>query len=449
MSIFRAYDIRGVYGKDLTRKDAENIGKAFGSSLGGKGTVCVGRDIRLSSPKLSESLIKGITSTGASVIDVGAVPTPLLYYAVYTLPASGGVMVTGSHNPPEYNGFKLLKGKDTLYGPHIQELARAIDAGEFLKGAGACERRDVTEDYINYVSDRIRPARKVKIVVDCGNGSGGPVAQKLYAKLGCDVIPLYCEPDGSFPNHHPDPTVDEYLKDLRETVRKTRADFGLGFDGDADRAGFIADDGGIIRGDQALAIFSRDTLARKAGAKIISEVKSSQGLFEDIKAHGGIPIMYKTGHSFIKKKLKEEDALLAGEMSGHFFFRENYFGFDDAIYAGAKMIEIVSKYRAPLSRTLKTLPRYVSTPEIRVECPDEAKFEIVAEVTRAFQAQGYDVATIDGARINFKEGWGLVRASNTQPALILRFEAKTKKELDKIRELILSEVRKHPEAKVS
>jgi phosphomannomutase/phosphoglucomutase len=448
MSIFRAYDVRGVYGKDLTRKDAENIGKAFGSALGGEETVCVGRDIRFSSPKLSKSLIDGLTSTGVSVIDIGAVPTPLLYFAVHTLPASGGVMVTGSHNPPEYNGFKLLKGKDTLYGPQIQELARAIEEKKFLKGTGACERREVADDYIKYVSERIKPARKVKIVVDGGNGVGGPVAQRLYAKLGCEVVLLYCEPDGSFPNHHPDPTVDDYMKDLQDKVKETKADLGLGFDGDADRAGFIADDGGIIRGDQALTIFSRDVLARKAGAKIISEVKSSQGFFEDVKARGGIPIMYKTGHSFIKKKLKEEDALLAGEMSGHFFFRENYFGFDDAIYAGAKMMEIISKSREPLSKIIASLPKYYSTPEIRVECPDDAKFKVVDEVTKKFQKRGYDVVTVDGARVNFKEGWGLVRASNTQPALILRFEAKTKKSLEEIKKLVHSEVQKHAEVNI-
>ena len=382
------------------------------------------------------------------VIDVGAVPTPILYYAAYTLPVDGGVMVTGSHNPPRYNGFKLLKGKDTLFGEYIQDLKKIIDDSSFSVGDGKVEERDLTDEYINEVVGRVKIDRKVKIVVDGGNGAGGLIANEIYTKMGCEVVPLYLEPDGNFPNHHPDPTVDENTVDLRSKVEESGADIGIGFDGDADRAGFIADDGGIMRGDQALILYSRDILSRNPGAKIISEVKSSQALFEDVEANGGIPIMYRTGHSFIKKKLKEEDALVAGEMSGHFFFRENWYGFDDAIYAGARMLEIVSKSDKPVSMLLASLPGYVSTPEIRVSCPDDKKFGIVEAVTKSFIEQGLNVVTVDGARVEFGDGWGLVRASNTSPKLILRFEAKTQEKLDEIRDIILSEVRKHPEAKI-
>ena len=449
MSIFRAYDIRGVYGKDLTPEVVEGIGKAFGTYIGGKGTVCVGRDVRLSSPQLSASFIDGIVSTGASVIDVGPVPTPILYFAVYTLGVDGGVMVTGSHNPPEYNGFKLLKGQDTLYGQYIQEIKRIVDDGIFLEGEGSIEKKDLVDDYLEYVTENVKVARRIKVVVDGGNGAGGLIAARLYEKLGCEVVCLYCEPDGNFPNHHPDPTVDEYTIDLRKKVEDTNADLGVGFDGDADRAGFIADDGGIIRGDQALIIFSRDILARSPGGKIISEVKSSQGLFEDVERNGGVPIMYKTGHSFIKKKLKEENALIAGEMSGHFFFKERWFGFDDAIYAGARMLEILSKTGDKISEMIASFPKYYSTPEIRVSCPDDKKFTVIESVTQTLKDKGLNVVTIDGARVTFPDGWGLVRASNTSPKIILRFEAKTEERLEEIKELILSEVRKHPEAKIN
>ncbi|MFH1787898.1 MAG: phosphomannomutase/phosphoglucomutase [Candidatus Altiarchaeota archaeon] len=449
MSIFRAYDIRGVYESDLTLDVAQDIGKAFGTYIGGKGTVCVGRDVRLSSPELSRALIDGINSTGVSVINVGSVPTPILYFAVYTLGVDGGVMVTGSHNPPEYNGFKMLKGKDTLYGEYIQELKGIIDEGCFMGGKGTLNEKDIVDDYVNYVAKEIKVSRKIKVVVDGGNGAGGLIASKLYGKLGCDVVELYCEPDGNFPNHHPDPTVDEYTIDLREKVKAEKADFGIGFDGDADRAGFIADDGGIIRGDQALIIFSRDILTRNPGGKIISEVKSSQGLFEDVERNGGVPIMYRTGHSFIKKKLKEEQALIAGEMSGHFFFKERWFGFDDAIYAGARMLEILSKSDDSASGILASLPKYYSTPEIRVSCPDDKKFGLVDSVTKALKDRGLNVVTVDGARVTFPDGWGLVRASNTSPKIILRFEAKTMERLEEIKELILSEVRKHPEAEIN
>ncbi len=442
MSIFRAYDIRGVFGRDLTEEIAEKIGKGFGTYIKGK-EVVVGRDCRLSSSALSSALIRGLTSVGCDVTDIGMVPTPVVYFSMIHYKKNNAVMITGSHNPPEYNGFKLCKDSYALYGDEIQEIRKILESGNFIEGSGTVTRKDVTNDYVNFIKERISLRRRLKIVIDAGNGTGGEISERIFRELGCDVIPLYCEPDGSFPNHHPDPTIDEFLNDLIETVKRERADIGIAYDGDADRVGFIDDKGRIIRGDQSLILFSREILRKHKGSKIIFEVKCSQAVIEDIERNGGIPIMYRTGHSFIKKKMKEENALLAGEMSGHFFFADNYYGYDDAIFASARMAELLSRSEKNLSEIISDIPRYISTPEIRIRCRDDEKFRIVESIVEKFKRE-YSVITVDGARIQFKDGWGLVRASNTEPALILRFEAKTKEELNRIEQIITDELRRFP-----
>jgi len=441
MSIFRAYDIRGIFGKDLTEEIAKDIGKAFGTYVGG-GDLVVGRDCRLSSEALRDAILEGLISTGCNVIDIGMVPTPVLYFSIIHYKRDGGIMITGSHNAPEYNGFKLSKGFETLYGEEIQELRRIMESEKYKKGKGRVTKQETIDDYVRFVKERIRLEKKLKVVIDAGNGMGGPTALRIFQDLGCEVFPLYCEPDGSFPNHHPDPTVDKFLEDLIEKVREENADLGIAYDGDADRAGFVDDKGNIIRGDRALMLFSREILERQK-AKIILEVKCSQALIEDIKEHGGIPIMYRTGHSFIKKKMKEENALLAGEMSGHFFFKDNYYGYDDAIFAGLRMAQILSNSEKRLSEIISEIPSYESTPEIRIPCPDDEKFKIVEQITQKFK-EDYSVITVDGARIHFDNGWGLVRASNTEPALILRFEAKTRERLAEIKRTITEELKRYP-----
>ncbi|MBN2014951.1 MAG: phosphomannomutase/phosphoglucomutase [Candidatus Altiarchaeota archaeon] len=442
MSIFRAYDIRGVFGEDLTEEVGEEIGKAFGTYVGG-GSVVVGRDCRLSSPMLKDAFVRGLISTGCVAVDIGMVPTPVLYFSLYHHGFAGGVMVTGSHNPPEYNGFKLCKGNAALYGEEIQRLREIIEAGNYNKGFRKVISKEFNDDYVRFLKERISLGRRLKVVIDSGNGAAGPTALRLFQDLGCDVIPLYCEPDGSFPNHHPDPTLDSALADLIKAVKDEGADFGVAYDGDGDRAGFVDDRGNIIRGDQALILFSREILEKKKNAKIILEVKCSQALVEDILAHGGIPIMYRTGHSFIKKKMREENALLAGEMSGHFFFADDYYGFDDAVFASLRMAQILSHSEKRLSELVYGMPHYESTPEIRIRCPDDEKFRVVEEVTKKFE-KDHEVITVDGARIQFVDGWGLVRASNTEPALILRFEAKTKERLAEIKEIIEEELKRYP-----
>ncbi|MFH1836268.1 MAG: phosphomannomutase/phosphoglucomutase [Methanobacteriota archaeon] len=446
MSIFRAYDIRGVYGGDLTDDVAEDIGKAFGSTF--KGTCAVGFDVRLSSPNLSRALISGLSSSGRDVIDLGLVPTPALYFAIHHLGLEAGVMITGSHNPPKYNGLKLWRGEGTISGKEIQDISKIIEDGVFETGAGEVSTKNIVGDYVDFIKGKVSFNRKLKVVVDSGNGTAGPIVPALLRDLGCEVVELYSEPDGSFPNHPADPTVDENLTELIETVREEDADLGMAFDGDSDRVGFISEEGEILRGDQALILYSREILAKTPGAKIIFEVKCSQGLAEDIKSHGGIPIMYKTGHSFIKDKIRKEKALIAGEMSGHFYFADDYPGYDDGIYAALRMIQILSKSENSLSELIATMPKYVSTPEIRVKCPDEEKFKIVDEVSKALVDKGLDVLTIDGARIQYPDGWGLIRASNTSPKLILRFEAKTERRLQEIRKVITEELGKHIEIKI-
>jgi phosphomannomutase/phosphoglucomutase len=442
-TIFREYDIRGVVGKDLGAEDVFRIAKGFAAYCSQRGVkkLSLGRDVRLSSPEFRDAMTRGLLSSGIDVVDIGVVPTPLLYFSIVELETDGGVMITGSHNPPDYNGFKLCVGTSALYGPMIQELREVIERNEFLEGEGALRHEDVVPLYTGKIKDNVKLEGKVRAVVDCGNGTAGLVAPSLFRDIGVDVIPLFEEPDGNFPNHFPDPTVPENLEKLIEIVRETGADVGVGYDGDADRIGVVDERGNVIYGDYLLIIFSRELLSRKPGATIISEVKASQNLYDDIQNHGGIPVMYKTGHSLIKNKMKEVGAELAGEMSGHIFFKDRYYGFDDAIYASARLFEIMSKEETSLSSLLSDLPDVVSTPEIRVECPDEEKFAVVDEVVTLLTREAKEVVTIDGVRALFDGGWGLVRASNTQPVLVLRFEGTDETEVEKIRSTVEHAVR--------
>lgn len=435
--IFREYDIRGIAGEDLTPGVVEILGRAYGTYLKKQGgiNVVVGRDCRLSSEAFRDALIKGILSTGCNVVDVGICPTPLLYFAIIDLKQDGGMMVTGSHNPPDYNGFKLCVGSVTLHGEQIQEIRRICEKAQFAEGTGLLSHREIIPVYQNWVQSNIRIERSLRVVIDAGNGTGGVVAAPLLRRLGCEVIELYCEMDGRFPNHHPDPTIEANLQDLIARVRQEGADLGIGYDGDADRIGVVDEKGDILWGDMLMILFSREILARKPGAVIISEVKSSQRLFDDIERHGGRPIMWKTGHSLIKQKMKDEKAELAGEMSGHIFFADRFFGHDDAIYASCRLLEILSRTERTLSQLLDDVPKTCVTPEIRIEFPEDKKFEIVRKAQQYFKSR-YKVVDIDGARIIFNDGWGLIRASNTQPVLVLRFEARTKERLEEIRSLV-------------
>jgi len=433
--IFREYDIRGRVGEDLTPETVVSIGRGFGTYAARNGvrSLMLGRDCRLSSPSFRDSLVEGLLSSGVNVIDVGICPTPLLYFSIIQFGADGGVMVTGSHNPPEFNGFKLSVGPSTLYGEKIQEIRRIIEKGDFAAGEGKESRREVVSEYREYVLKNISIPRRLKVVVDAGNGTGGLVAPALFREMGLTVVELFCEMDGRFPNHFPDPTVPENLRSLIRAVRETGADVGVAYDGDADRIGAVNEKGEILYGDYLLALFARDILRRKPGATIISEVKSSQNLYDDIARHGGKPVMWKVGHSLIKQKMKEESAEVAGEMSGHIFFADRYLGFDDAIYASARLFEILAHSNRPLSEMLSDLPPVVATPEIRVTCPDEHKFRVVERVAEIVRPQAREVIDVDGVRALFDGGWGLVRASNTQPVLVLRFEGTDSETVEKVR----------------
>ena len=433
--IFRQYDIRGVVDKDLTLETVELLGRGIGTYFRQKSRrkVALGRDGRLSSPSFSEALTRGLLSTGCDVMDLGTIPTPLLYFTVYYKKMESGIIITGSHNPPEYNGFKLMAGEDTLYGEDIQDIYTIIENGNFTKDReGKKSTYNIIPEYQDYVLKDIKPERKLKVVIDAGNGTAGVVAVPIFKAMGCEVIDLYCEVDGTFPNHHPDPTLPGALEDLIKTVKEEKADFGIGYDGDGDRIGVIDDKGGIIWGDKLMILLSRDILSSHPGAAIISEVKASKLLYDEIEKLGGRPIMWKTGHSFIKKKIKEEKALLAGEMSGHIFFADRFFGFDDAIYSSARTLEILSRSDQKLSQILADLPQTYNTPEIRVYASEEVKFKIVENVKKEL-AKKYPIIDIDGVRAIYPRGWGLVRASNTQEILVLRFEADTKEDLQAIR----------------
>jgi phosphomannomutase/phosphoglucomutase len=436
--IFREYDVRGLVGKDLHQAAVVLLGKAYGTYAAGNGvrTVALGRDCRLSSPAFRDAFAEGLLSTGLPVIDVGVCPTPLLYFAIHHFGTDGGVMITGSHNPPEFNGFKLCVGTGTLYGEKIQELRRIVEGGRFTRGKGTLERREIVPAYRSYVAANLSIPRTLKVVVDGGNGTAGAVAPGLFREMGMEVVELFCDADGRFPNHFPDPTVPENLRFLVEKVREVGADVGVAYDGDADRIGAVDEKGNVIFGDYLLVLFAREILSRKPGATVISEVKASQNLYDDIARHGGRPVMWKAGHSLIKAKMKEEGAELAGEMSGHVFFRDRYLGFDDAIYASARLFEILAKESRPLSALLSDLPPVVSTPEIRVDCPDEIKFRVVERVAEIVGPLSRGVIGVDGIRALFDGGWGLVRASNTQPVLVLRFEGRDDAAVARIREVM-------------
>lgn len=456
-AIFREYDIRGIFGKDLTPDAAALIGRGYclyaqrrGAFKNGRLKITVGRDVRLSSTALRDALIGALTSSGVDCVDIGVCPTPLQYFSMRVIEGiNGGVMITGSHNPPEYNGFKVSVGAETIHGAEIQELRRIIQSEVIGKPpkalrAGSVERVDIVERYVAHAASLFDlPAlhKHIKVVLDSGNGTAGPVAPVLLRRLGCEVVELFSEPDGRFPNHHPDPTVEANLKHLIEVVKREKADFGVSYDGDADRIGVVDEKGAVVWGDRLMVIFSRAILAVKPGSTIVGEVKCSQTMYDEIAKAGGIPVMWKTGHSLIKARMKELKAAMAGEMSGHIFFADRYFGFDDAIYASCRLVEIMADMRAKnpgfaFSNLLAGLPETVVTPEIRIDCADDKKFDVIERLDKAVGAGNdgirvRDVVRIDGLRINFDGGWALVRASNTQPVLVLRFEATDKALLDR------------------
>jgi phosphomannomutase / phosphoglucomutase len=433
-TIFREYDIRGVADVELLDADIQVLGQAFGTYLqrhAGK-NVALGRDTRLSSPRLHHALLGGLLASGCAVTDIGVVPTPVLYYSVFHLGADGGVMITGSHNPPEFNGFKVVSGTSTIHGEAIQEVRRTIESDGLAQGSGSVTEADVVTPYVVEVASQFRLARRVRAVVDAGNGTGGPVMHRIFEKLDVEAIEMFFEMDGRFPNHHPDPTVPANLAALIAKVIETKADLGIAFDGDTDRIGAVDNDGAVLYGDQLMIIYGREILSRKPGATFIGEVKCSQLMYDDLAAHGGNPIMWKTGHSLIKAKMKETGAELAGEMSGHMFFADRYYGFDDALYAACRLIEIVARSGQPLSAQLADLPKTVTTPELRFDCPDELKFEVVRRCGMELRSR-HKTVEVDGVRVLFPEGWGLVRASNTQPVLVMRFEATTPELLNRYR----------------
>jgi phosphomannomutase/phosphoglucomutase len=438
-NIFREYDIRGIVGEQLTNETVVKITRAIGTffARNGANRLAIGYDARESSPQFYRMLTEALLASGQQVVQIGMVPTPVLYHTVHTKEVDGGVMVTGSHNPPDHNGFKIALGTKTLFGDQIHEIERIALEAETRAVAsvplGRVSNLDVLSDYLKDITSRVSfGPRKLKVVVDGGNGMGGVTAVPAYKNMGVELIELYTEPDSSFPNHHPDPTVEANLQDLIAAVRKHNADVGLAFDGDGDRIGVVDETGRIIWGDELMILLSREILAVNPGATIIAEVKCSQALFDDIELRGGTAIMERAGHSIIKSRMQATGAKLAGEMSGHIFFADRFYGFDDATYAGARLLEILSKTDKPLSQLFEGIPQTFSTPELRIDCPDNIKVAVVANVSEHF-AQTRKVITIDGARIIFEHGWGLVRASNTQAILVLRFEASSPKHLAAIR----------------
>ena len=434
--IFREYDIRGITGTQLTPDVARLVGGAFAALLaerGIAGAVCVGRDNRPSGDGLHAALVAGLVQCGTDVIDIGVVPTPVAYWAQHNLDVVAGIQITGSHNPAEYNGFKLGVGKASIYGADIQRVFALATEGKFPEGRGSVRHEAVIERYIDDVVSRTgRISRPMRIVVDAGNGAGSLVAPRLFEKLGVDVHCMFCESDGTFPNHHADPTVPENLEDLVRELQRGSYDFGIAFDGDADRIGVVQGSGEIIWGDYLLLLYARDVLARVPGAPIIFDVKCSQALPDAIEKAGGVPVMWKTGHSLIEEKMHELHSPLAGEMSGHMYFDEGWYGFDDALFGAARILRIVADSGKSVHELLADVPRFVSTPEIRVDCADDMKFGIVREAVRYFSGK-YTTNDVDGVRIQYPNGWGLIRASNTQPVIVLRFEATTSEQLDAIR----------------
>ncbi len=444
--IFRQYDIRGIVGEDLTGESMYLIGKGFGSYLRKKGlsSVVLGGDARLSTPGFIEEFSRGLVSTGCDVIQIGIVATPVLYFAIWKLQTDGGAMITASHNPSQYNGIKLNLGLGSVYAEELQKVLKIIQTDNYEVGEGhVSQYTGIDDEYMDYLVANLKIERPIRLVVDGGNGMGGPYLPKVLRRLGCIVEEIYTDPDGTFPNHHPDPTVEKYMKDLSAKVVEGGFELGIGLDGDADRIGVVDEKGKMLFGDQILNILARDYLAKNPGKPIIADVKCSKNLYDDIRKHGGEPIMYKTGHANIKMRMKEIGVEFAGEMSGHVFLGDRYLGFDDAIYVSSRFAEIVSKTTAPVSTYLADQPKMYNTPELHIPCADDKKFEVVATVCNEFKAENYDVNDIDGARITFEDGWGLVRASNTTPVLVTRYEATSEARMKEIQELIETKIKKY------
>lgn len=445
--IFREYDIRGIVGEDLTESNAYIIGRAYGTLLRKYNvtSAVLARDNRLSSYAYSRAVLEALCDTGVDVVDIGMVPTPVFYFARLKYGIEGGVMVTGSHNPPEFNGFKLGFGRDTLFGPGIQAVRELAEAGEFEQGSGRVTQRDPLPDYAEDIAGRIKLGPKpVLCVVDAGNGAAGPAARKVLDSIGAKYEALFFEPDGNFPNHHPDPTQVRNLQHLIRRVRETNADLGIAFDGDADRIGVVDRSGRPVWGDELQTVFWREILAKHPGALALIEVKCSEALVDVVKELGGKPEFTRTGHSLIKARMRETEALFTGEMSGHMFFRDEYYGFDDAIYAAARLLRLLSNSDKSLDELISLVPKYHSTPEVRVDCPDECKFEVVEGLKEEF-SKHYETITVDGVRVVFPGGWGLVRASNTQPALVLRAEGRTQSDLEHIKRIIEEKLSGYPQ----
>ena len=434
--IFKAYDIRGIVGKTITVDNVEKIGHAIGSDARARNltTIAIGRDGRLSGTELSQALARGIQRSGVNVVDVGMVATPMLYFAAHELCQYSGVMVTGSHNPPDYNGFKIVLGGQTLSADTIQALRIRIENNDLTHGSGSYSKHDIVNTYLERITGDVKLARPMKIIVDCGNGVAGAFAPALYRALGCEVIELFCDVDGSFPNHHPDPSVPENLQDVIQALKTTDAEIGLAFDGDGDRLGIVTKNGSIINADRQLMLFAADVLSRNPGGKIIFDVKCTRNLAPWISQHGGTPIMWKTGHSFIKSKLIETQALLAGEMSGHLFFKERWYGFDDGLYAGARLLELLS-HQADINAALNDLPDSLNTPELQIRMAEGENHTLIAQLQKnAVFSSAQQVITIDGLRVEYSDGFGLARASNTTPVVVLRFEADNESALKRIQE---------------
>lgn len=444
--VFRQYDVRGIVGEELNAETYYLIGKGFATYLKqhGENSLVIGGDARHTTREFMDAFIKGALETGCDVTDIGIVATPVLYFAIWKLQMGGGAMVTASHNPSQYNGCKLNLGLGSVYADELQKVLGIIQAEHFEQGAGTLTIvKDIDQDYIDYIVNNIHLERPVKVIIDGGNGMGGPYLPEILQRLGCEVIEMYCEPDGDFPNHHPDPTVEKNMVDLSRAVVTAEYELGIGLDGDADRIGVVDEKGKMLFGDQILNILARDYLKTNPGKPIIADVKCSKNLYDDIKQRGGIPIMYKTGHANIKMRMKEIGVDFAGEMSGHVFLADRYLGFDDAIYVSCRFLEIVAKTTAPVSSYLADQPKMYNTPELHTKCADERKFDVVAKVCAEFKTEGYDVNDIDGARITFADGWGLIRASNTTPVLVTRYEATTEARMKEIQDLIETKINKY------
>jgi phosphomannomutase/phosphoglucomutase len=443
--IFRQYDIRGIVNEDLNEEVLHTIGKAYGTFVrrNNKKTVAFAGDARLTTPAYKKAFAEGLVETGCEVIDVGICASPVLYFAIWHLKTDAGVMITASHNPADYNGIKMNIGMASVFGDEIQDILKLIQNNDYVKGSGSYKTFEgIIDIYSNYIIDNIKLARPVKCIVDAGNGVGGPILPNILRKLGCEVKEMYCEMDGTFPNHHPDPTIEAYMKNLTSEMKNGEYEVGLGLDGDADRIGVVDDQGKLLFGDQILNILARDYLSKNKGKTVLADVKCSKNLFDDIKKQGGVPLMYKTGHANIKNKMKADGIEFGGEMSGHMFLGDRYLGYDDAMYASCRIVEILSHSKLKCHELLADQPKMYNTPEIRFDTVEETKFQVVDKVLNSFKQEGHEVIDIDGMRINFPDGWGLIRASNTQPALVMRFEATTEARLNEIKEMVEARLKK-------